>query len=64
MLKQISNFGKVLSRKEQKNVFGGYVEGPCSIYIPSMGWMSGYSVSDAQSLYQDPEVTGYCCASC
>ena len=57
---------KLLSKVEQKSINGGAGgNGPCQIYTASEGWMSDYSVEAAQWMYaNDPEVTGYCCASC
>jgi len=80
MLKNISNLGKTLSRLEQKVIVGGRKsaslqsdneDGPCCISSNHGGFNDcGYSVSQAQNLYNqeftvgDSTVTGYCCASC
>ena len=58
---------ELLQRNELKSVFGGQdAERPCKVFDTTEGtWLSGYSVADAQWLYNNnEEVSGYCCASC
>lgn len=64
-MKDLLKTGQILGRSEMKKIMAGSGGNVCRIYSGGSWGGCSWSVSEAQSWYNNHSgVTGYCCASC